>query len=56
MKMPIKNQVKSKGMLAGYFLIGLGAYIIVEQKDVTGGMAVIGGGLGVLGIRDKDAQ
>lgn len=53
-KMPIKDSLKSKGMLAGYFLIGLGMYVIVEQKDVTGGMAIIGGGLGVLGIRDKD--
>ena len=52
-KMPIKEQVKSKGMLAGYFLIGLGAYVIIEQKDVTGGMTIMGGGFGILGIRDK---
>lgn len=55
MKTPVKSQIKSKGFLAGYFLIGLGIYVVVEQKDVTGGMAVIGGGLGILGIRDKDA-
>jgi len=52
MKMPIKNQVKSKGMLAGFGLIGLGVYIVVDQKDVTGGMTTIGVGLGILGIRD----
>ena len=51
-KMPIKEQVKSKGILAGFGLVGLGAYIIVEQKDVTGGMTTIGVGLGILGIRD----
>jgi len=50
--MKTKDAVKSKGMLAGFGLIGLGAYIIVEQKDVTGGMTTIGVGLGILGIRD----
>ena len=56
-KMTVKDSLKSKGMLAGYFLIGLGAYVIIEQKDVTGGMTIMGGGLGILGIRDKtDAQ
>ncbi len=52
-KMPVKDQIKSKGIWAGYILIGIGIYVIIEQKDVTGGMTVMGGGLGILGIRDK---
>jgi len=51
-KMTAKDAIKSKGILAGLGLIGLGGYIIVEQKDVTGGMTTIGVGLGILGIRD----
>lgn len=51
-KMEPKKAVKSKGMIAGVFLILLGAYIIVDQKDITGGMTVIGLGLGIMGIRD----
>ena len=52
MKMQPKDAIKSKGVLAGLALIGLGVYIIVEQKDVTGGMTTIGVGLGIVGIRD----
>jgi len=51
-KMKTKDAVKSKGMLAGIFLLGVGLYVIIEQKDVTGGMTVMGIGLGILGIRD----
>lgn len=51
-KMPVKEQVKSKGMIAGWFLIGLGSYIAVIQSDVTGGGSIIGIGLAVLGLRD----
>jgi hypothetical protein len=52
-KMPVKEQAGSKGMIAGWFLFGLGAYISVATGDVTGGMTVSGIGLGILGIRDK---
>jgi len=51
-KMPMNKAVKSKGMIAGVFMMGLGLYVVIEQKDVTGGMAVMGLGLGILGIRD----
>ena len=51
-KTPINKAIKSKGILAGLGLIGLGVYIVVEQKDVTGGMTTMGVGLGILGIRD----
>jgi len=51
-KTPIKEAVKSKGILAGIGLMVLGGYVVVEQKDVTGGMTVVGIGLGILGIRD----
>ena len=51
-KTPIKEAVKSKGIIAGIFLMVLGAYVIVEQKDVTGGMTIMGIGLGIMGIRD----
>ena len=51
-KTPIKDAVKSKGIIAGIFLMVLGAYVIVEQKDVTGGMTIMGIGLGIMGIRD----
>ena len=53
-KMPIKKQISSKGMIAGWFLVGLGAYIIIANNDVTGGMSVCGLGLGILGIRDAE--
>lgn len=51
-KMQPKEALKSKGMLAGVFMMGLGLYVVVEQKDVTGGLSVMGIGLGILGIRD----
>lgn len=52
MKTPLNKQVKSKGFIAGYFLIGFGVYIAVEQKDTTFAAAMIGNGLGILGLRD----
>jgi len=51
-KTPLSKAVKSKGMIAGFGLIGLGVYIILSQKDITGGMTVMGVGLGIAGIRD----
>ncbi len=51
-KTPMNKAIKSKGMLAGIGLIGLGVYVVVAQSDVTGGMTVVGIGLGILGIRD----
>ena len=50
-KMPIKNQMKSKGMLAGYGLIALGIYLISE-KNLDLGISQIMTGLGIMGIRD----
>lgn len=52
MNTPINKAVKSKGMIAGFGLIGLGLYVVLAQKDVTGGMTVMGLGLGLVGIRD----
>jgi len=51
-KTPMNKAIKSKGIIAGIFMMGLGLYVVIEQKDVTGGLAVIGIGLGILGIRD----
>lgn len=50
--MPIKQAVTSKGMIAGVFLMCLGTYVAISVGDVTGGMSIIGLGLGILGIRD----
>ena len=50
--MPISRAAKSKGMLAGAGLAMLGVYVIVAEKDATGGMAIVMVGLGILGIRD----
>jgi hypothetical protein len=51
MKTPVKNQIKSKGMIAGYGLIGFGVYLIIDGKS-TEGFQSIGLGLGIIGIRD----
>jgi drug/metabolite transporter (DMT)-like permease len=51
-KTPVKQAIKSKGIIAGIFMMILGAYVIVEQKDTTGGLSIMGIGLGILGIRD----
>ena len=50
--MPVKHQVTSKGMIAGWGLMLLGVYVVVAQKDVIGGGSIFGLGLGILGIRD----
>jgi len=50
-KMPVKEQIKSKGMLAGYGLAAFGVYLIIENKS-TEGFQSLGLGLGILGIRD----
>ena len=51
MKMPIKEQVKSKGMIGGYFMIGLGIWLL-SQNHIELGLSQIGMGFGILGIRD----
>ena len=50
-KMPIKEQAKSKGMWAGWGLVIFGFYLIIEDKS-TEGFQSLGLGLGILGIRD----
>lgn len=52
-KMPIEQALISKGMWAGIILMGIGGYVIIVDKDVTGGMVIMTAGLGILGIRDK---
>jgi hypothetical protein len=51
-KMPVSKQMKSKGMIAGWGLMALGVYVVIGQKDVTGGGSIFGIGLAVLGLRD----
>ncbi len=51
-KMTVKEQVSSKAMVAGWFLFGLGVYVAGFAGDVTGGLSIMGLGLGILGIRD----
>lgn len=51
-KMPAEKALTSKGMWAGVILMGLGIYVVIAEKDVTGGMSIAGIGLGILGIRD----
>lgn len=48
----MKDAVKSKGMLGGFGLMILGAYVIINQKDVVGGTGLLSLGLSVLGLRD----
>lgn len=52
MKTEISKQIKSKGFMAGYFLIGFGVYMAIMEKNAEFGGAMIGNGLGILGIRD----
>lgn len=52
MKTEITKQLKSKGFIAGYFLIGFGVYMAIVEKNTQFGGAMIGNGLGILGIRD----
>jgi len=52
-KMGLKKSLTSKGMLGGYFMIGLGVYLIVDGRTEQG-MGSIAIGFGLLGIRDKD--
>ena len=51
MKTPINKQIKSKGMIAGWGLLGFGIYLIIDGKS-NEGFQSIGLGLGILGIRD----
>ena len=50
-KMEPKKVIKSKGMLGGFLLIGVGMYMI-SKGDFNTGMLAIGNGLGIMGIRD----
>ena len=52
-KMPLKKAVTSKGMIGGAIVVALGIYIVI-QGDFTSGMLAVGGGLSLMGIRDKD--
>ena len=51
MQTPVKAQIKSKGMIAGWGLIGFGVYLIIDGKS-NEGFQSIGLGLGIVGIRD----
>lgn len=50
-KMGLKSSLLSKGMLGGYFMIGLGIYLIVDGRTEQG-LGSIGIGFSLLGIRD----
>lgn len=50
-KMPVKDQVKSKGMIAGYGLIAFGGYLIYSGSHDFG-YAMLLNGFGMIGIRD----
>ena len=52
-KMGFLKSLTSKGMLGGYFMIGLGVYLVIDGRTEQG-MASIGVGFSLLGIRDKD--
>lgn len=54
LKMPVKEAIQSKAMIAGIFLCGVGAYLIYKG-DSTTGMLAIGNGMGIMGIRDSHA-
>jgi len=51
MKTPIKKQIKSKGMIAGYGLILFGGYLVYTGKS-NEGFQSMGIGLGIIGLRD----
>lgn len=51
MKTPIKNQIKSKGMIAGWGMVAFGIYLIIDGKS-NEGFQSIGLGFGIVGIRD----
>ena len=50
--MTAKESLKSKGMLAGYGLMGLGVYMIFDGQNEFG-MGLIMTGLGIMGLRDS---
>jgi len=52
MNMTAKEQVKSKGMIAGYGLIVFGGYLIYSGSQDFG-YAMILNGFGMIGIRDS---
>jgi hypothetical protein len=49
--MSAAQQIKSKGMIAGWGLVVFGIYLIIDDKS-TEGFQSLGLGLGILGIRD----
>lgn len=49
--MTVGQSLTSKGMLAGYGLVALGAFL-VWQKQYEFGVGVVMNGLGIMGIRD----
>lgn len=51
-KMPIKEAIKSRAMLGGLLLIGLGVYLVIDGRTEVG-MGAIANGMGIMGIRDK---
>jgi len=51
-KTPLNKAIKSKAMIAGMCLMGLGVYLILSEGKTTDGLTVIGVGLGIMGIRD----
>jgi hypothetical protein len=53
-KMKPGRAVKSKGMLAGLFMMGLGTYVMVIEKEFIMGQALLYVGLGITGIRDAN--
>jgi len=50
---PVREQIRSKGFLAGWGLIGLGVFLMVERAEYGSGIQVLLFGLGILGLRDK---
>ena len=51
-KTELKDMVVSKGMIAGFGLIGFGAYLIYSGSQDFGYVMLLNG-LGYLGIRDN---
>ena len=52
-KMPVKDQIKSKAMIAGYGLVIFGGYLIYSGSQEFG-YAMLLNGLGYIGVRDAN--
>lgn len=48
----MKEAIKSRAMLGGLLLVGLGVYLVIDGRGEMG-MAAIANGMGIMGIRDK---